>query len=148
MSNPLLDFAEKELNIAGLMNKDSDYEGELGNAALEIVKVFSDQGHSGMSASMTTTIVERLLRFEPLTPLTGEDSEWTDVSGIKGKPWYQNKRCPRVFKGEDGRAYDIEGRVFRDPDGSTWTNGESRVYITFPWTPGKPEILDRPAEAA
>lgn len=144
MSN-LVKFAESELKAAGLIDKDSDYNGELGKAVLEIVKVFAKQDHSGMSASMTTAIVEKLMRFEPITPLTGKDDEWNDVSHMSTEPKWQNKRCGHVFKDSDGRAYDSEGKIFRDPDGSTWTNGDSRVYITFPYTP-KSEYVDREAE--
>lgn len=50
MSN-LTDYAKDELTRAGLFDKDSDYDGMLGTAALEIIEVFAKQGHSGMSAS-------------------------------------------------------------------------------------------------
>ena len=45
----------------------------------EILLVFSSQGHSGMSAGITTSLVEKLMRYEPIGPLTGEDSEWNEV---------------------------------------------------------------------
>jgi hypothetical protein len=77
------------------------------------------------------------MRFEPLTPLTGEDNEWNQIKDNL----YQNRRSPRVFK-EDGQAYDIDGIVFRDPDGCYVTNKDSRVNITFPYTPVT-EIRDR-----
>lgn len=96
----------------------------------ELVLLFSTHGHSGFSAPWAVGCLEKLLRFEPLRPLTGEDSEWTEVTD----GYWQNKRCSRVFKGSDGRAYDIGGRVFRDSLGC-YTNGNSRVYITFPYTP-------------
>ena len=132
--------AEIELRLAGLFDEDSDYGGMLGGAALEIVKVFSKQGHSGASASMVTGLVERLMRFEPLTALTGEDGEWIEVSdGI-----FQNKRCSHVFK-ENGNAYDQQGRIFREPDGFTYTSRESRVDIKFPYTPTQ-EYVDVPKQ--
>lgn len=97
----------------------------------ELVLVFSSQGHSGFSGAYALAALEKLLRFEPLGPLTGADSEWVEV----GEGTWQNRRCGRVFKGEDGRAYDIEGRVFREPDGGCFTNIDSRVYVEFPYTP-------------
>lgn len=135
MSN-LVIHAQDELKRAGLLAKDSDYNGDLGRAALDIVKLFAKQGHSGMSASMTTSIVEKLMRFEPISPLTGADDEWEDVQSENGVVTYQNRRCGRVFKeGVDGKAYDIDGRVFRERDGSSFTGRGSRVYISFPYEP-------------
>lgn len=52
-------------------------------------------------------LVNSLGRFEPLSPLTGEDDEWIDQSGPTGSPLYQNRRCPTVFKDERGNAYHI-----------------------------------------
>jgi len=86
--------------------------------------------------------------FETLAPLTGEDSEWVDMSEYNdGKLMFQNNRDSRVFKnGKDGQAYFIEAIVF-DGDiegrfignGSVSHNGEnigSTQYIKeFPFTP-------------
>lgn len=62
----LIDHATKELTKAGLFDKDSDYDGMLGDAALELITVFAGQGHSGMSAEMTTQLFERLSRFKEI----------------------------------------------------------------------------------
>lgn len=135
MSN-LVKHAEEELKIAGLLDKGSDYDGMLGEAALEIVGVFAKQGHSGMSASMVTEIVAKLMRFEPLTPLRGTDDEWFEVS----PGMFQNRRCSHVFK-ENGAAYDIEGKIFREPGGGCYQSSASRVPVTFPYTPER-EYVD------
>lgn len=125
----LLEHAEKEIALAkGL---DSEYDGMLKDSILEIVKVFAKQGHSGFSAGMTISILEKLLRFQPLTPLTGEDSEWVKISN---DDVYQNTRCSHVFK-ENGVAYDIDGKVFEDEHGNWYTSKDSRVEIQFPYTP-------------
>jgi hypothetical protein len=105
----LVDYAESELKRAGLFDKDSDYNGMLGEAALEIIKVFSMQGHSGFSASIVTQLVEKLLRYEPLTPLTYEPDEWTDVSEMSGSPMWQNNRKPTTFSRDGGKThYDLD----------------------------------------
>lgn len=128
-------FAESELRRAGLFDADSDYNGMLGVAALDMVRLFSVQGHSGMSAGIVSSLLRKLLAQEPLTPLTGADDEWNDVGEISGRPWWQNKRCSRVFKEADGIAYDVQGIVWRDKSGFTYTNGKSRVNVVFPYTP-------------
>ena len=76
-------------------------------------------------------------RFQPLTPLQGTPDEWNEcASGV-----WQNNRCSHVFKDADGRAYDIDGRIFREPNGCCYTNRESRVYVQFPYTPTR-EYVD------
>lgn len=135
MSN-LEDYAKDELTRAGFFGPDSDYGGMLGDAVMKMIKVFSDEGHSGMSAPMAVDLFKQVAMFEPLTPLTGEDDEWIDV----GDGLYQNRRCPHVFK-KDGEAYDIEGRIFREPNGACFTSRDSRTPVTFPYMP-KHEYVD------
>ena len=83
---------------------------------------------------------------EPLTPLTGESGEWL-VHDYDDRMYAQNKRCGRVFQRRDGTAYDIDAVVFRDPDGSCWTNSDSHRDVAFPYTP-RTEVVDRQPEAA
>ena len=129
MSN-LVNHAKRELKAAGLYDEDSDYGGMLAKGVESLIRSFSRQGHSGFSAGMTITLFEKLARFEPLGPLTGEPDEWNEVAdGV-----LQNKRCSHVFF-ENGKAHDIDGIVFRDEDGSTYTGKDSFVDITFPYTP-------------
>lgn len=132
-------FAKDELTRAGLFESDSDYGGMLGHAVMKLIKIFSDEGHSGLSASMAVNIFERVARFEPLTPLTGEDDEWMEVTDGT----LQNKRCSHVFR-ENGKAYDIQGKVFRTPSGNCYTSFDSRTPVVFPYTP-KIEYVDVPA---
>ncbi len=116
MSN-LVKHAEKELKLAGLMDKDSDYNGELGKSVLKLVKEFSKQGHSGMSAAMTVDILQRLLRYETLTPLKNpiETGEYIDVSSYSDeKPgtMLQSTRNFSVFSNDGGkRWYDIDAKL-------------------------------------
>lgn len=101
---------------------------------LELLEVFSKQGHSGFSASYCRDMFQKLAAYEPLVPLSGADDEWNDVGGISGYPILQNNRCSHVFK-ENGRAYDIDGVVFEEPDGCRFTGFHSRVTVQFPYTP-------------
>lgn len=142
----LYDHAERELDIIGL-NDDDDMNGMMRKHILHMIHEFAEEGHSGYSASYAIQLLEKLLRFEPISPLTGEDWEWVeiskDVSGPNNGTLYQNARCGRVFKDDDG-AYDIEGKVFwswmtDEETGvkfkSHYTGRDSRVPVTFPYTP-------------
>ncbi len=135
----LYEYAVEELKRLRKDNEPDEMQDEIEKAILEVVKVFSEQGHSGFSANYCISILHRLLQYKNITPLTGEDDEWEEVSnGV-----YQNKRRSSVFKQADrfnGQAYDIEGRVFSNDGGKTWyTNGSSFVPITFPYYGGEPE---------
>ena len=150
-----LDHAKLELQMAGFFDKDSFYEGMIGEAVMQLMEVFVKQGHSGHSAPIVANLFHKLANYEPLLPITGKDEEWGDVRDLSdGKPWYQNKRCSALFKdGEDGEVYYIDAIVKRDQNGTCWTgrcwiNEEdyktgdqskmisSRGYIkSFPFTP-------------
>lgn len=143
MSN-MVNFAEKEMDIIGLTN-DDEMNGAMRKHILHMVKEFGDEGHSGFSASYALSILQKLLAYKPLSPLTGEDSEWDDLSSFgSGEPGYQNNRYTAVFKNrKDGEAYNINGKVFwdwyTDPKTgerteSCYTCWESRVPVTFPYT--------------
>lgn len=62
----LIDHANTELKKVGLFDKDSDYDGMLGEGVLELITVFANQGHSGMSAQMTRELFHKLSNFEKL----------------------------------------------------------------------------------
>jgi len=119
----LTNYAKTELQAAGFFDEDSDYGGLIGEAVMELIEVFSKQGHSGMSAPYVASIFNKLANFEPLLPITGKDEEWGDVNDMRnGKPWYQNKRCSALFKdGKDGKPYYIDAIIKRDQNGSCWS---------------------------
>jgi hypothetical protein len=156
MSN-LLNYAEKEMDLIGLTGED-DMNGAMRKHLLHMIKEFSEEGHSGYSASYAISCLKRLLSYKPLSPLTGEDDEWNEVSEISGYTQFQNKRCSSVFKDDkDGEAYDIQGKVFwdwyTDPDTnekhkSYYTSRDSRVPVTFPYAvPDEPIYEFRESEA-
>jgi hypothetical protein len=155
MSN-MLKWAEKELRLAGYdINDPEDGPNRwLAEGTLELLKVFAEQGHSGSSAPVAVALFEKLAMWKPIAPLIGSEDEWREV----GTDVWQNTRNSTVFKGEDGRAYWTDGRVFWEwysspdiDDGKPYkiyyTSRDSRVFIEFPWTqPDKPEYVFAPTE--
>ncbi len=137
MSN-LIEHAKREFKAIGynLNQKKEDPDKWIVENVLELLEVFSNQGHSGTSAPFCINYFKKLAMFEPLGPITGEKSEWMEV----GDGVFQNKRCSHVFK-ENGQAYDIDGKIFREPNGVCYTNKDSRVPVEFPYTP-KSEYVD------
>lgn len=119
---------------------------------IALYEAFMSSGQSGGSApfvaSEITNSIKKLMMFETLVPLTGEDDEWVEVSDTnEGKTMFQNIRDGGVFKcGKDSKAYFIDAIVFDGDVGGRFTgnasvshNGEnirSSQYIKeFPFTP-------------
>ena len=131
----LTDYAKRELESFGAFDKDKDfYGGMTGESVMALVELFASQGHSGMSAPIVLKLFGKVVSFLPLGPLTGEDSEWNEV----GDDTFQNNRCSEVFKkGKDGAPYHSGCKVFVEPSGAAYVNGDSRVFIEFPYVPKK-----------
>lgn len=100
----LIEHAKRELEYSGLGD---EYGGMTGNAVLELMEVFSNQGHSGFSAHQVRGIFNELAQFKPLGPLTSNPDEWMhiedDVAG-DAITW-QNRRRPDAFSKDGGKTY-------------------------------------------
>lgn len=139
----LVDYAKDELKRIGMIDSGEAYNDCVTKAILDLIELFASQGHTGFTAPYTVNAFSKLAMFKPLSPLTGEDDEWTDVGHC-----LQNKRYFTVFKDKDGTAYNIEGKVFTDDGGETWyTCKDSSVNVTFPYVvPDKPVRVYRNKE--
>lgn len=146
MSSALYEYAKKELERIEKGCKDEEslsMQQAIDKNILELINVFSNQHHSGFTATYVIDILQRLLHYKPLTPLTGEDDEWEDVTSYGYDTLtFQNKRCSAVFKDDRG-AYWVEGKIFSSDLGHTWyTNSDSCVPVTFPFNvPDKSEVV-------
>ena len=132
----LIEYAKTELDKLGLGKENStDIDGlwntEISKDVMELLEVFSRQGHSGISSSQVISLFSQLAGYSPLSPLTGEDSEWVQVA----EDLYQNKRASHVFKDSKNVAWDIQGKVFKDKDGCCFTNQSSVTPVLFPYSP-------------
>ena len=153
----LVSYAERELDLVYPTNKSDFYGGLTAKSAMDLVSLFSLQGHSGMSASVVNSIVTRLYQYLPLTPLTGKDNEWTLVDG--NTLTHQNKRCAHVFKSRLGNshlptadetlyAYDSEFFVFDEgKEGGMFSSYDCRKVITFPYYPMIPIPIKVPVNS-
>jgi hypothetical protein len=132
----IVDKAKHEFELIGT---DGLYGDLLRNSVLEVLEVLENQNHSGFSAGVIIKYIDRLWAGKPLSPLTGEDDEWSDL--YDGD--LQNKRYSSVFKNKNtGECYNIEGRIFVEPDGTAFSCSESAVPVQFPYTvPDTPEYI-------
>jgi hypothetical protein len=153
----LLKWAKKELKILennAASDKDKTalkLQRLVTKQTLDLLRVFSEQGHSGFTASYIRNLFNKLSNYKPITALTGEDSEWTDTMKYGSKSTYfQNNRCSAVFKNSEGKTYWIDGYIFHDFSNieqteysSGFTNFASSIFIkSFPWVvPDTPTYL-------
>jgi hypothetical protein len=123
----LIEHAKYELKKAGLFDKDSDYEGMIGEAVMELIEKFSEQGHSGMSASIVANIFAELVMYKPLGGINGTPDEWSEVA----ENLLQNKRLGSVFKDSmNGKPYFLDAIIWVDKaTGSGW-NGTAELKST------------------
>ena len=92
--------ARREMERAGLFDKDADYGGALAIGVLNLLKLLASEGHSGGSLYMTLDIFDKLAKGKTLTPITSDSIEWDDVSSYCGphqKLW-QNNRNSSIFQ--------------------------------------------------
>lgn len=137
--SPLYQHALSELRREGMFDEDADYGGALAHAVLELIETFARQGHSGYSAAMTRSLFDRLARFEPLSPITNDPEEWTEV--IDGM--WQNKRRSTSFSNDGGQTwYDIEDAS--RSNGARWYSEEEtrKWLVSHGFTGDEDVILD------
>ena len=139
-----VDHAKREVEYMRTDSGDSP-DDWMANHIIDMVRVFSVEGHSGSSAPHAIGCLEKILSFKPLLPLTGDESEWGEPINAEGTR--QNKRYGGLFINADGSAYDINGVVFREPGGGCWTGRFSKVTVQFPYTP-KTIYVDIPLGAS
>jgi len=143
MSN-LIEHAKEEFKVLGYIPVDEEQEDDpnkwIQENVLELLEVFSRQGHSGSSAPFCINYFKKLASFEPLSPIKCNDSEWNDTGCS-----YQNKRLSSVFKeGKDGKPYYIHAIIWRTQNDLTYGGSaldsnsnriKSRQFIKLPFTP-------------
>jgi hypothetical protein len=96
----LVDHARRELALIG----EDDW---LTNGVCKVVAAFAEMGHSGFSAEHTTVVLEKLLRYRPLSPITDDPAEWEDRSEMSGYPIWQNVRDSRAMSKDGGKTYTL-----------------------------------------
>lgn len=150
MSN-LIEHAKEEFKIMGYKPLEEKQEEDpnkwIQENVLELLEVFSKQGHSGSSAPFCIKYFEALANFKPLSPIKCDDSEWVEVGG----GMFQNKRLSSVFKeGAEGKPSYLDAIIFKTEKGTAYSghaiiraegkkcNGvtiKSRQFIRLPFYP-------------
>ncbi len=105
----LVDHARHELALIG---EDQD----TADGIVKVIQAFADCDHAGYSAPMAIDYLDRLLRQQPLSPLTSDASEWVDRTDVSGYPLWQSTRDPRAFSEDGGKTWDLVDEHPREAD--------------------------------
>ena len=110
--------------------KPQGYEVAAEDKVMKIVRMFAKQEFGIGEIGYVTSVVSKLLKQYPLSPLTGEDDEWERHTSTT----YLNKRCPDVYKSE-GKAFFTKGKLFSTDGGKSWfSTKDSIIEIeSFPY---------------
>ena len=98
----LAEHVRHELELVG-------EEPEIVDWYVKVAETFSEFGHSGASAEYTLRVLEQVLRYKNLTPLTDDPAEWMDVSEYTEGPMWQNIRNSGAFSQNGGKTYTLVG---------------------------------------
>lgn len=106
----LIEHAKRELELLDWTDDKKIYKGLLSEAVLELIEVFSNQGHTGASASVVLPVFMKLARWENLTPITSNPDEWMHIADKKlsptqSRPLYQSLRNPNFFSHDNLQTY-------------------------------------------
>ena len=162
----MYEWAEQECRIAckkenpnfDFDSDDFDYGCSCYKSALKAYKSLLEDGHSGMSFSFTQDILERLMRLEPLSPITDDDFKGgsliysdEDLASMGLKSEIQCTRMSSLFRKEtvDGkvtycdvnRAYSVNVET---PSDTFYCGRETNIVdemfpIKMPYLPEKEE---------
>lgn len=123
MSN-LVKHANREFDIIGYpqltraemrskdpIMSDEGWDKAVRRSVIEIIEMFSTQGHSGTSAAQVVALLHQLLQYKPLSPLTNDPDEWMKVArNITSEDVWQNRRNSEAFSTDGGKTFYLLGK--------------------------------------
>lgn len=111
----LVKHARSELALIGQSESDPEFTESI----IKAVEGFSFYDHSGGSAGTAIEMLNTLLQFRNLSPLTNNSNEWIQHR----KDCWQNRRNGEAFSTDGGKTYYLLS------DGST-QNDQVKIYPT------------------
>jgi hypothetical protein len=122
--SPLVDHARRELALIGEDNWITD-------GLCKVVAAFAEMGHSGFSAEHCTAVLEKLLRYQPLSPITDDPAEWIDrAQEMGGEPFWQNRRDSRAMSTDGGKTYTLVDEQPQDSDSGQSVHTSQHKAVT------------------
>lgn len=140
-SHELVVYARNELLRAGFLNSPVKEDAEVADCTMLLMKCMAMYINDTFQYGTTVDLFKRLQKMRPLTPIEDNPEDWEDMTEeLEGKVLLRHKRCASVFKGADGKAFNVEGMLLIYP------NGKKKLDLTKSCTPIKefPYIVKEP----
>lgn len=152
----MMEWAKKEVEIACRHENPERKEGEFDygcacyESALKALESLLSDDHSGASIEFAKNILNRLINWEPLTPIEDTDDIWNLVEDTDAYSMCQCKRMSDLFKYEYANGavkycnmdscYCVDIRNPDVPYRNSFIRNiiEEMFPITMPYMPGKP----------
>lgn len=122
---PVMMHAINELSRIGGFSEDGAQSGIA--EVLELVAIFSQQGHDATAANWTAEVFSTLAKRKPLTPITSDPSEWVELPDFDGGTVWQARRDPACISRDGGATWHDQStplpasvRTVRKPE---WPDG-------------------------
>lgn len=110
----LVKHARRELRLAGMFDEDADFGPEFAEHVVGVIAKISEGGHSGGSMELLRGLLDELLQFRPLTPISSDPEEWKLRSKEESRmeiDFWQNTRDSAAFSTNGGATwYLVDGR--------------------------------------
>ena len=127
------EYVNKELDMLDESHADVK---KIKPAIIDIIDII-DNLDNNKERALLVNVFNLLIKYIPLSPLTGNEDEWEECKRLNGEVYQQNKRCARVFRNNanNDEVYIIDGIIFSDNGGKSWFQcKESKYKIdTFPF---------------
>jgi hypothetical protein len=127
----LVQHAIRELEFAGV-------EEDVRPSIIDSVRAFASYGHSGGSASVVIPMLNDLLQFKNISPLTDDPREWNHVAeSMAGQDnLWQSARRSDAFSHDGGHTYYcLDEERFRIPDAIRRRLPGDLKYVLSHWLP-------------
>lgn len=98
----LVAHALRELDLIGETSHEAP---SMRDCAVQVVRTFAEQGHSGSSAAWLSAVLDKLLRFQPLSVITDDPADWMEVAD----DLWQCIRDGECFSKDGGKTYTRNG---------------------------------------
>jgi len=127
----LKEFAKTELDLLkSSEEKEKELQETINDGILNVVEAFEKEYITPLTSNYMISILERLLRFKPITAIENNESDWLGLRTEKdGTKIFYHKRCNSVHKyvspDNEVEYLDADAVICSEDGGASWDNYEA-----------------------
>lgn len=127
----LKEFSKTELDLLKPNDeKEKELQEAINDGVLHVVEAFEKEYLTPLTNNYMISILERLLRFKPITAIENNESDWLGLETKKdGTKIFYHKRCRSVHKyvspDNEVEYLDADAVICSEDGGASWDNYEA-----------------------